>query len=112
MVATTPIDFRKGEGRLAPMVKNELRKDPFTGTIFGFSARKADRLKRLCWGGTGLAMACNQLAEHRFTWPAVQELRARSRCPAGDSVGRIVSALDSGHYGALGGAADETASDG
>ena len=100
MVATTPIDFRKGEGRLAPMVKNELRKDSFTGTIFGFSARKAGQVKRLCWCGTGLAMACNQLAEHRFTWPAVQELRARSRCPAGDSVGRIVSALDSGHYGA------------
>ena len=30
MVATKPIDFRKGHDSLAAMVKNELRKDPFT----------------------------------------------------------------------------------
>ena len=28
MVATKPIDFRKGHDSLAAMVKNELRKDP------------------------------------------------------------------------------------
>lgn len=44
MVATKPIDFRKGHDSLAAMVKNELRKDPFTGTVFVFRARKADRL--------------------------------------------------------------------
>jgi len=27
------------------LVKNELRKDPFTGTVFVFRSRKADRLK-------------------------------------------------------------------
>ena len=54
MVATKPIDFRKGHDSLAAMVKNELRKDPFTGTVFVFRARKADRLKLLYWDGTGL----------------------------------------------------------
>jgi transposase len=49
MVATKPIDFRKGHDSLAAMVKNELRKDPFTGTVFVFRARKADRLKLLYW---------------------------------------------------------------
>ena len=29
LVATKPIDFRKGHDSLAAMVKNELRKDPF-----------------------------------------------------------------------------------
>ena len=57
MVATKPIDFRKGHDSLAAMVKNELRKDPFTGTVFVFRARKADRLKLLYWDGTGLVMA-------------------------------------------------------
>lgn len=47
MVATRPIDFRKGHNSLAAMVQNELRKDPFTGTIFVFRARKADRMKLL-----------------------------------------------------------------
>ena len=49
MVATRPIDFRKGHDSLAAMVKNELRKDPFTGTVFVFRAKKADRLKLLYW---------------------------------------------------------------
>jgi hypothetical protein len=53
MVATKPIDFRKGHDSLAAMVKNELRKDPFTGTVFVFRAKKADRLKLLYWDGTG-----------------------------------------------------------
>ncbi|WP_416339726.1 transposase domain-containing protein [Paracoccus sp. (in: a-proteobacteria)] len=33
MVATKPIDFRKGHDSLAAMVKNELRKDPFIRPI-------------------------------------------------------------------------------
>jgi transposase len=45
MVATKPVDFRKGHDGLAALVKNELRKDPFTGTVFVFRSRKADRLK-------------------------------------------------------------------
>ena len=54
MVATKPIDFRKGHDSLAAMVKNELHKDPFTGTVFVFLAKKADRLKLLYWDGTEL----------------------------------------------------------
>ena len=36
MLTTKPIDFRNGHDSLAAMVKNELRKDPFTGTVFVF----------------------------------------------------------------------------
>ena len=61
MVATKPVDFRKGHDGLAALVKNELRKDPFTGTIFVFRSRKADRLKLIYWDGSGLVMAYNDL---------------------------------------------------
>ena len=54
MVATKPIDFRKGHDGLAALVKYELHKDPFTGTVFVFRSRRADRLKLLYWDGTGL----------------------------------------------------------
>ena len=73
MVATKPIDFRKGHDSLAAMVKNELRKDPFTGTVFVFRARKVDRLKLLYWDGTGLVMAYKRLEEASFTWPAITD---------------------------------------
>ena len=70
MVATKPIDFRKGHDSLAAMVKNELHKDPFTGTVFVFRAKKVDRLKLLYWDGTRLVKAYKRLEEHIFTWPS------------------------------------------
>ena len=42
---------------------------------------------------------------------AAMIVSVRSDCSAADRVGRIVSALDSGHYGVLGGSAHETALD-
>ena len=63
--------LRKGHDGLAALVKNELHKDPFTGTVFVFRSRRADRLKLLYWNGTGLVMAYKRLEEHTFTWPAI-----------------------------------------
>ena len=49
VVATTLVDFRKGHDGLAALVKNELRKEPFTGTVFVFRSKRADRLKLRKW---------------------------------------------------------------
>ena len=72
-LATKPIGFLKVHDSLSALVKTELRKDPFTGTVFVFRAKKADRLKLLYWDGTGLVMAYKRLEEHSFTWPAVTD---------------------------------------
>ena len=73
LVATKPVDFRKGHDGLAALVKNELHKDPFTGTVFVFRSRRADRLKLLYWDGTGLVMAYKRLEEQSFAWPPVRD---------------------------------------
>ncbi len=73
MVATKPVDFRKGPDGLASLVKNELRKDPFTGTVFVFRSRKADRLKLIYWDGTGMVLAYKRLEAHTFSWPEIQD---------------------------------------
>src|SRR5690606_21050713 len=73
MVATKPVDFRKGHDGLAALVKNELHKDPFTGTVFVFRSRKADRLKLIYWDGSGLVMAYKRLEDHTFTWPGIKD---------------------------------------
>ncbi|WP_424928840.1 IS66 family insertion sequence element accessory protein TnpB [Amaricoccus tamworthensis] len=72
VVATKPVDFRKGHNGLAALVKNELHKEPFTGTVFVFRSKRADRLKLLYWDGTGLVMTYKRLEETTFTWPAVR----------------------------------------
>jgi transposase len=41
MVATKPVDFRKGADGLAALVREQLRHDPFSGTIFVFRSKQA-----------------------------------------------------------------------
>ncbi|MGU3468747.1 IS66 family insertion sequence element accessory protein TnpB, partial [Methylobacterium sp. C33D] len=45
MVATRPVDFRKGADGLAALVRESLGADPFSGAIYVFRARRADRVK-------------------------------------------------------------------
>ena len=56
LVATKPVDFRKSADGLAALVREQLRHDPFAGTIFIFRAKRADRLKILAWDGSGLVI--------------------------------------------------------
>ena len=53
LVATKPVDFRSGADRLAALVREKLGDDPFSGTIFLFRSKRADRLKILVWDGPG-----------------------------------------------------------
>ena len=49
LVATKPVDFRRGADSLAALAKGELQRDPFSGTILVFRSKRADRLKILAW---------------------------------------------------------------
>jgi len=73
MVATKPIDFRKGHDGLPALVSSALRKDPITGTVFVSRSRRNDRLKPLYWDGTGLVMAYKRLEDTTFNWPAIKD---------------------------------------
>ena len=39
MVATKPVDFRKGAEGLAALVRESMGADPFSGTVYVFRAR-------------------------------------------------------------------------
>ena len=54
LVATKPVDFRKGAEGLAALVREELGADPFGGAVFVFRAKRADRIKLLWWDCTAL----------------------------------------------------------
>ena len=53
LIATKPVDFRKGAMGLAAIVEAELKADPFSGVIY-VSVKRADRIKLLFWDGTGV----------------------------------------------------------
>lgn len=59
MVATKPVDFRKGAVSLAALVEHELGLKPFSGVVFIFRSKRANRIKLLVWDGTALRIAPN-----------------------------------------------------
>ncbi|TWA76990.1 IS66 Orf2 like protein [Azospirillum brasilense] len=56
LVAAKPVDFRKGMDGLAALVQQQLGADPFSGVVYVFRSRRADRVKLLHWDGTGLVV--------------------------------------------------------
>ena len=68
-VATKPVDFRKGVDSLAAVVQERLRLEPFSGAVFVFRAKRADRVRLLVWDGSGLTLIYKRLDEARFVWP-------------------------------------------
>lgn len=69
VIASRPVDFRKGTQGLSALVAEALSADPFCGDVFVFRSRRADRLKLLAWGWTGMILATKYLESGRFTWP-------------------------------------------
>jgi transposase len=45
LVATKPVDFRKGMDGLAALVKEQLQADPFSGAIFCFGTASGKLLR-------------------------------------------------------------------
>ncbi len=73
LVATKPVDFRKGAEGLAALVKEQMRADPFSGVVYVFRAKRADRIKLIFWDGTGLCLYAKRLEDGQFRWPKVQD---------------------------------------
>ena len=64
LVATKPVDFRKGAEGLAALVRETMKADPFDGAIYVFRAKRADRIKLVFWDGTGVCLFANYLASY------------------------------------------------
>jgi len=73
LVATKPVDFRRGADSLAALVREQLKADPFSGTIFIVRSKRADRLKILAWDGSGLVLLWKRLEHGAFRWPPISD---------------------------------------
>ncbi|HEY8262669.1 IS66 family insertion sequence element accessory protein TnpB [Methylosinus sporium] len=73
LIATKPVDFRKGMDGLSAIVKETLSHDPHGGVIYVFRSKRADRLKLLYWDGTGLVLVTKRLEHCSFRWPTISD---------------------------------------
>jgi transposase len=72
-VATKPVDFRKQADTLAALVQEALSENPYSGAIYVFRSKRADRVKLLWWDGTGICLLAKRLEDGEFRWPVIAD---------------------------------------
>lgn len=73
LIATRPVDFRRGADSLAVMVQTVLQQDWFCRNVFVFRSKRADRVKMLVYDETGLVLVWKRLQGSKFKWPAISD---------------------------------------
>ena len=73
VVASRPIDFRRGIHGLVALVSDALKFDPYCGNVFVFRSKQRDRLKMIAWDGTGMVLVTKWLESGQFTWPTIND---------------------------------------
>ena len=71
LLATRPVDFRKGAHGLAALAQEVLAEDAFSGTVIVYRSKRSDRLKILMWDMSGLVMVWKQMQQGSFRWPPI-----------------------------------------
>ncbi|WP_426442355.1 IS66 family insertion sequence element accessory protein TnpB [Bradyrhizobium genosp. P] len=74
LVASHPVDFRKGPDGLAALVR-DAGSDPFNASLYVFRARRADRIKIVWWDGSGICLYSKRLEKSKFCWPRIGPYR-------------------------------------
>jgi transposase len=70
LVATEPVDFRRGIDGLAAICRSVLSCDPFCGAVFVFRSRSGKAIRLLVYDGQGYWLATKRLSTGRFRfWP-------------------------------------------
>ena len=66
LLATRPVDFRRGAHSLAALAAEVLGEDPFSGVVIVFRSKRRDRVKILVWDTSGLVLVWKQLQQGGF----------------------------------------------
>lgn len=93
LVATRPVDFRKGMDGLAAFVQEQLGTDPFSGVIYVFRAKRADHTSFYI----PIAVRCRSLS-------LAPTARRTSACSATARQARSTGSSPRGPFGRLVGA--------
>ena len=75
-LASHPIDFRKGPDSLLSLVR-DAGSDPFSGALYVFRAKRADRIKIVWWDGSGVCIFAKRLEKSAFCWPRIGPVRVQ-----------------------------------
>jgi len=63
-------DLRKAVNGLSVIVQEDIKQDPFSGSLFLFCNRERKLLKAVYWDKTGFWLSQKRLEKSKFPWPA------------------------------------------
>jgi transposase len=69
VLATEPVDLRRGHDGLVTLVRTLWDGDPYCGTLFVFFGRRRDRIKVLFFRTGGFVIVYKRLERSRFALP-------------------------------------------
>src|SRR4029077_21174660 len=69
-VASMPVDFRKGAIGLMALVRDGAA-DPFSGALYVFRSKRADRIKAVWFDGTGVCLFAKTPEDAQLCWPRI-----------------------------------------
>lgn len=75
-LSSQPVDFRKGPDSLLALVR-DAGSDPFSGALYVFRAKRADRIKIVWWDGSGVCHFAKRLEKSSFCWPRIGDVRVQ-----------------------------------
>jgi transposase len=73
VLATGPVDLRRGHDGLVTLVQSLWKADPYSGTLFVFLGRRMDRVKVLFFSAGGFVVYYKRLERGRFSMPRVPD---------------------------------------
>ena len=69
-LAAGSTDLRKGFDGLSDLVRHRLAADPLNGQLYIFCNLRKDRIKILCFDGSGTWICAKKLQQGSYSWPA------------------------------------------
>jgi transposase len=78
LVWRRPVDMRKSFDGLVGLVRDALREDPLSGSLFVFVNRRGNYLKLVYWDRTGFALFAKRLERGRFAIPGQDDAQQLS----------------------------------
>ncbi len=93
VLAVAPVDLRKSFHGLYAMAKS-LKESPEKGSVFVCTNRSRNRVKVLCFDGTGCWVSTKRLEKGTFSWPKVaDEKRVKMRLKP-EAFGLLLDGVD------------------
>ena len=73
VLASAPVDLRRGHDGLVTLVRSLWKADPYSGTLFVFLGRRMDRVKILFFSAGGFVVYYKRLERSRFSMPRIPD---------------------------------------